>query len=126
MTDDVSIGTSLQTIHLSHSTSSLPSAFSMAFAYFSLYFSLFRFSLLSYCFMPYNHSNNVSIFLSQLLDIDMTVYPLDDQREDEQREDRGTYESTDDHRGERTLALTADAMTECGGQQAEGSHHSRH
>lgn len=48
----------------------------------------------------------------------MTVYSLDDQREDEQREDRGTYESTDDHRGERTLALTADAMTECGGQQA--------
>ena len=73
-------------------------------------------SLLSYCFMPCNHSNNISIFLSQLLDIDMTVYPLDDQREDEQREDRGTYESTDDHRGERTLALTADAMTECGGQ----------
>ena len=56
----------------------------------------------------------------------MTVYPFDNQREDEQREEGGTHESTDDDRGERTLALTANAMTECGGQQAERSHHCRH
>lgn len=56
----------------------------------------------------------------------MTVYPLDDEREDEQREDRSPHETTNDHCGKRSLALAADAMTECSGQQAKGGHHGSH
>ena len=56
----------------------------------------------------------------------MTVYPLNDKREDEQCEEGGAYKSTDDDGGQRSLTLAADTVAQCCRHETEGGHHRRH
>lgn len=56
----------------------------------------------------------------------MLVDLLHHEREDEQGEEGGADQTADDDRCQRPLALTADAVAQGGGHEAEGGHHGCH